>query len=230
MPTLFLTGANRGIGLEFAKVYAADGWTIIATARAPETATALTALAAEYQDRITIERLDVNDDDAVDAVAAKHAGHAIDLLINNAGISGGNDPSLSIGDYTAFRRVLATNAVAPMKMTLALLPALKLAANAKIFTVSSRLGSISLSNGGKYAYRASKAAVNAAMHALAIDLKPLGITCAVAHPGWVRTDMGGSNADISVQESVAGLKQVADKLTFADTGKFFNYTGEELSW
>lgn len=228
MPTVFLTGASRGIGLEFAKHYASLGWQVIAAVRAPATATALAALAAE--NKVTVERLDVTDDMAVDDVAAKYKGHAIDLLINNAGIYGDRDGTLTISNFDTYRRVLATNVVAPMKVALALLPSLKLAGNAKILTISSRMGSIALTAGGNYVYRSSKAGVNAAMHALALDLKPQGVISLLAHPGWVRTDMGGSGADISVQESVAGLTQVVERAGPADCGKFFNYDGAELAW
>ncbi len=228
MPTVFITGASRGIGLEFAKHYAGLGWQVIAGVRAPDTATALSSLSAGGN--VSIERLDVTDDAAVDAVAAKLKGHAIELLINNAGIYGDRDAALSIGNFDTYRRVLATNIAAPMKVALSLLPNLKLADGAKILTISSRMGSIGLSGGGSYVYRSSKAGVNAAMHALALDLKPQGITAIVAHPGWVRTDMGGSGADISVQESVAGLTSVIARATLADSGKFFNYDGAELAW
>ncbi len=228
MPTVFITGASRGIGLEFAKHYAGLGWQVIAAVRAPDTATALSSLSAGGN--VSIERLDVTDDAAVDAVAAKLKGHAIDLLINNAGIYGDRDAALSISNFDSYRRVLATNIAAPMKVALSLLPNLKLADGAKILTISSRMGSIGLSGGGSYVYRSSKAGVNAAMHALALDLKPQGITAIVAHPGWVRTDMGGSGADISVQESVAGLTAVVARATLADSGRFFNYDGAELAW
>lgn len=228
MPTLFISGASRGIGLELARIYAEAGWTVIAGCRAPDTATALSAMAAGG--RVIVEKLDVTDDQAVDAVAARHAGHAIDLLINNAGIYGDRDPTLTIGNFDTFRRVMATNAVAPMKLTLALLPNLKLATSGKVLSISSRMGSIALAPGGSYAYRTSKAALNAAMRNLAADLRPMGIACAVAHPGWVRTDMGGSGADISVQESAAGLKAVADRLSITTTGRFFNYDGQEIPW
>jgi NAD(P)-dependent dehydrogenase (short-subunit alcohol dehydrogenase family) len=228
MPTVFLTGASRGIGLELAKYYAAAGWQVIACARAPETATALSALGSEGN--VTVEKLDVTDDVAVDAVAAKYKGHAIDLLINNAGIYGDRDGALGIGNFDMYRRVLATNVVAPMKVALSLLPSLKLSDAGKILTISSRMGSIGLSGGGSYVYRSSKAGVNAAMHALALDLKPQGITVVLAHPGWVRTDMGGSGADIPVQESVAGLTALAARMALSDSGKFYNYDGAELAW
>ncbi|WP_300296110.1 SDR family oxidoreductase [Ferrovibrio sp.] len=226
MPTLLITGANRGIGLEFVKRYAAEGWQVIACCRDPQAATALQAVPG----KVTIERLEVTDYAAVDTLAAGYADTAIDLLLNNAGIYGNRDGALSISDFDTYLKVLQVNSVAPMKMALALLPALKKARAAKIATISSRMGSIGAGAGGSYVYRASKAAINAAMHNLALDLKPAGITCIVLHPGWVKTDMGGQGADITVETSVSGLKQVIDGAALKDTGKFFNYDGSEIPW
>lgn len=226
MPTLLITGANRGIGLELTRRYAADGWTIIAACRNPKEAAALAALKGD----ITVEALDVTDYDAVDRLAAKYSGTAIDLLLNNAGIYGNRDGALTVSDFDTYLQVLHVNSVAPMKLALAFLPHLKRATAAKIATISSRLGSIELGSGGSYAYRASKAAINAAMHNLALDLKSSGISCITLHPGWVKTDMGGAGADIDVGTSAAGLKKVIDGLTLKDTGKFYNYDGAELPW
>ncbi len=230
MPTLLITGANRGIGLELTKRYAADGWTVIATCRDPQSATALRAIAG-----VTVEALEVTDYAAVDRLAAKYQGTAIDLLLNNAGIYGHRDGALTVSDFDTYLQVLQVNSVAPMKLALAFLPHLKAAQNrspggAKIATISSRMGSIQHGSGGAYAYRASKAAINAGMHNLALDLKSAGITVITLHPGWVRTDMGGQGADIDVTTSGAGLKQVIDGVTLKDTGKFFNYDGSEIAW
>ncbi|HEX6956973.1 MAG TPA: SDR family oxidoreductase [Ferrovibrio sp.] len=226
MPTLLITGANRGIGLEFTRQYAASGWDIIACCRAPQEAEALRAIGG----RVSVEKLDVTDYAAVDALAAKLGSRPIDLLINNAGIYGTRNPALSIGDPGEYLRVLQVNAVAPMKVTLSLLPNLKAAKTAKIATLSSRMGSIGLGAGGSYVYRTSKAAINAAMHNLALDLQSSGITCILLHPGWVKTDMGGQGADITTQQSVTGLKAVIDGASLSDTGKFFNYDGSEFPW
>lgn len=226
MPTLLITGANRGIGLELTKRYAADGWTIIAACRNPKEAAALAALKGD----ITVEALDVTDYAAVDRLAAKYSGTAIDLLLNNAGIYGNRDGALTVSDFDTYLQVLHVNSVAPMKLALAFLPHLKQATAAKIATISSRLGSIELGSGGSYAYRASKAAINAGMHNLALDLKSTGIRCITLHPGWVKTDMGGAGADIDVATSAAGLKKVIDGLTLKDTGKFYSYDGSELPW
>jgi len=230
MPTLLITGANRGIGLELTKRYAADGWTVIAACRDPQTATALKTLRG-----VNVEALDVTDYAAVDALAAKYSGTAIDLLLNNAGIYGNRDGALTVSNFDTYLDVLRVNSVAPMKLALTFLPHLKAAQNrsgggAKIATISSRMGSISETRGGSYAYRASKAAINAGMRNLALDLKASGISCITLHPGWVKTDMGGAGADIDVATSAAGLKTVIDGLTLNDTGKFYNYDGGEIPW
>lgn len=226
MPTLLITGANRGIGLELTRRYAADGWQVIACCRDPQAASALQAVPG----KVIMETLDVADYAAVDRLAAAYAGTPIDLLLNNAGIYGNRDGSLKISDFDTYLKVLQVNSVAPMKLALAMLPSLKQAKAAKIATISSRMGSITHGSGGSYVYRASKAAINAAMHNLALDLKPAGITCIVLHPGWVKTDMGGAGADIDVATSAAGLKRVIDGAAMADTGKFFNYDGSEIPW
>lgn len=226
MPTLLITGANRGIGLELTRQYAAAGWSVIACARRPGEARDLNAVSG----KVSVEALDVTDYGAVDRLAAKYQDQAVDLLINNAGIYGSRNPSLSIADFDEYLKVLQVNAVAPMKVALAMLPALKKAKGAKIATISSRMGSIESSGGGSYVYRASKAAINAAMHALALDLKPSGIGCILLHPGWVKTDMGGSGADITPQVSASGIRAVIARATPADTGRFFNYDGGTIPW
>lgn len=227
MPTLLITGANRGIGLELTKRYAADGWKIIAACRKPQEATALKAVKGD----VTVEALEVTDYAAIDALAKKHTGTAIDLLLNNAGIYGNRDGALKVTDFDTYLDVLHVNSVAPMKLALSFLPHLQAAkGGAKIATISSRMGSISQSGGGAYAYRASKAAINAGMHSLALDLKSAGITVIVLHPGWVKTDMGGTGADIDVQTSAAGLQKTINGAVLKDTGKFLNYDGSEISW
>jgi NAD(P)-dependent dehydrogenase (short-subunit alcohol dehydrogenase family) len=226
MPTLLITGANRGIGLELTKRYAADGWTVIAACREPKSATELKAIRG-----ISVEALDVTDYAAVDKLAQTYDGTPIDLLLNNAGIYGNRDGALKVSDFDTYLQVLHVNSVAPMKLALAFLPHLKATkGGAKIATISSRMGSISLGGGGSYAYRASKAAINAGMHNLALDLKSSGISCITLHPGWVKTDMGGAGADIDVATSAAGLKTVIDRLALKDTGKFYNYDGGEIPW
>ncbi|MEK9970061.1 MAG: SDR family NAD(P)-dependent oxidoreductase, partial [Ferrovibrio sp.] len=145
-------------------------------------------------------------------------------------IYGHRDGALKVSDFDTYLEVLHVNSVAPMKMALAFLPHLTAAKTGKIATISSRMGSIELGGGGSYAYRASKAAINAGMHNLAMDVRSAGITCITLHPGWVKTDMGGAGADIDVATSGAGLKKTIDGAGLKDTGKFFNYDGSVIPW
>ena len=229
--TVFVTGANRGLGLEFARQYARDGWKTIAACRAPKSARELKALQSQHPDRITILALDVIDAGSVRAAAAQLRGEPIDLLINNAGVGG--VPAQKIGslDYAAWARVIDTNVLGPARVTEALLDNVASGGDKRIVTLTSRMGSIAdNSSGGSYAYRSSKAGVNAVMKSFSIDLAPRGITCVVVHPGWVRTDMGGAGGKLAPAESVKALRALIDSLKPGDAGKFFNYDGSELPW
>ena len=231
MPTVLITGANRGIGLELTRQHVAAGWEVIACCRKPAEADALSSLPG----KITVEALDVTDYTAVDRLAQKYKSRPLDRLINNAGIYGRRNPALAIEDFDEYLKVLQVNSVAPMKVALAFLPSLELAQDkknggAKIATISSRMGSIGSNGSGAYVYRASKAAINAAMHSLALDLRPSGIACILLHPGWVKTDMGGQGADITPQVSAAGITSVIERTTINDTGRFYNYDGSEIPW
>jgi NAD(P)-dependent dehydrogenase (short-subunit alcohol dehydrogenase family) len=227
MPTVLITGAGRGLGLEFARQYAADGWRVIAGCREPKKSGALRAL----KGNIAVEKLDVNDPTSVSRLAKKYARATIDVLINNAGIYGPRKFTMRTVDYDAWADVLRTNAMAPLRVAAAFLPQVARGRKKIIATVSSWMGSIAQNEtGGAYIYRSSKAAVNMVMKSLSIDLKGKGIVVAVLHPGWVRTDMGGPNAAIDPNESVAGMRAVIAKLKKKDTGKFFNYDGKPLPW
>ncbi len=223
-----VTGANRGIGLEFVKQLAARGDAVVATARNPEAADALNALAASSDGEVTVTQLDVTD---ADSLAAFVGGlDAVDLLINNAGIyprSGG------IGelDFDAVVRGFEVNAIAPLRLVNAMLGALRKGSGAKIVNVSSQMGSITdNSSGGAYAYRGSKAALNMLTRSLAHDLRPEGISAAVIHPGWVQTDMGGPNAKITTEQSVSGMLEQIDALDTQRSGDFLNWNGNDLPW
>jgi NAD(P)-dependent dehydrogenase (short-subunit alcohol dehydrogenase family) len=224
MSTIFITGAGRGIGLALAQTYAAAGWRVLAGVRDPEGATALKAVTGE------IYPLDVADAASVAALGEALEGVAIDVLINNAGVLGPRPQSSLDVDLDAFMDVLAVNTVGPLRVTRALLPNLRLAKAAKIAVISSRMGAMSGQGTTSVAYRTSKAGVNKIVQVLAADLKPEGIAVASLHPGWVRTDMGGSGADIEVSESVAGIKAVVDGLSVATTGRFWNYDGTPMAW
>ena len=226
MPTALITGAGRGLGLEFVRQFADDGWTVLAGVREPERADDLRRIDGD----VSPVPLDVADPALVAILGERLSGVPIDLLINNAGIYGPREMVLGEFDYDAWREVFEVNTLAPMRVAEAFIEHIRAGDGRKIVTVSSKLGSIGEGRGGSYIYRSSKAAVNASMKNLAIDLKSEGFTIIVVHPGWVRTDMGGPGADIDAVESVTGLKRVIDGLTPSDTGRFFKYDGSEIPW
>lgn len=226
MATIFITGASRGIGQELASRYLERGDSVYAAARNPD---GLTPLISQYGDRCIPVSLDVTDGAAVDGLADVVTG-PLDLLINNAGVIGPQTPDALSMDYPAFARTLQVNTIAPLRVTHALLPRLREADAAKIVTISSQMGMLAYAKSDRIAYRASKSAVNKVMQGLATDLQPEGIAVMVVHPGWVRTDMGGPQADIPVEESAAGLMQVFDGLSIATTGSFKAWNGQTVPW
>lgn len=232
MKTTLITGANRGIGLEFARQYAADGWNVLACTRHPEKSDALNNLAAEYPGQLQIMQLDVADHEQIEALSMKLADAAIDLLINNAGIYSDTDTKgFGHTDYDEWARVFRINTMAPLKMAESFSAQLTRSGLKTLVTLSSIMGSVSeTSSGGIYLYRSSKAAVNMVVKTLAIDLKTNGITAIVFHPGWVQTDMGGQHAAITTGQSVSGMRQVISTLKLSDSGKFLDYTGREIPW
>jgi NAD(P)-dependent dehydrogenase (short-subunit alcohol dehydrogenase family) len=222
MPSVLVTGAGRGIGLELARQYSADGWDVIATVRAGTARLGLEGLGAR------VEQLDMRDFAALASFGERLAGAPLDLFIANAGVSGpqriGN-PQLAAD----WQDVHAVNAVAPTLLAEALLPNI-LAAEGKMVAITSRMGSIADSSGGYIAYRASKAALNAAWRALALDLAARPVTLALFHPGWVQTDMGGRSAPLAVSESVASLRRTIAGLTPKDSGSFLDRDGSPIPW
>ena len=207
--------------------YAAEGWRVHAACREPKEAHELLHFAPE----VDVHKLDVTHPQQIAALARELEDEAIDLLINNAGILGPRGLSLGGLDYDAWREVLEVNTLAPMRIVEAFVDTVARSEDKRIVSITSRMGSIGGSDGGGgYIYRSSKAALNAAMHTLSIDLKDRGIAVAVLHPGWVRTDMGGSNAAISSETSVSGMRQVIDRLSLKTTGRFYNYDGDEIVW
>ena len=229
--TVLVTGANRGLGLEFVRQYAGDAWKVWAACRSPKSAKELKALQAQHADGISILALDVTDSDSIRSAAAQLRGEPIDLLLNNAGV--GSPPAQKIGslDYAAWARVIDANVLGPARVIEAFVGNIAKGGGKRIVTLTSRMGSIAdNSSGGSYAYRSSKAGVNAVMKSFSIDLAPRGITCVVVHPGWVRTDMGGANGKLAPAESVKALRALIDSLKAKDAGKFFNYDGSELPW
>jgi NAD(P)-dependent dehydrogenase (short-subunit alcohol dehydrogenase family) len=227
MPSVLITGAGRGLGLEFARQYAADGWRVLACAREPDKLE-LKAIGGA----VSRHRLDVTDPADVAALATELAGEAIDVLINNAGIYGQPKGRGGFGDidYAVWEQVMRVNVLAPMRVVEALLPQVERGQRKTLAFVSSRMGSIAENPGGVYVYRSSKTALNAVVKGLAGDLKPKGVIAVACHPGWVRTDMGGPGATLSSIESVTGLRRVILGLTPADSGRFLNHDGSAIPW
>jgi NAD(P)-dependent dehydrogenase (short-subunit alcohol dehydrogenase family) len=222
MPRVLVTGAARGIGLEFARQYAADGWDVTATVRDPAAATELAQLG------VRVEALDMRDFAALAAFPARLGSEPLDLFIANAGISQAKWIR-SADDAEAWQEVHAVNAVAPTLLAELLLPLVE-AAGGRMAAITSRMGSIADSSGGYIAYRASKAALNAAWHALALGWRDREVTLALLHPGWVQTDMGGPQAPLAAEESVAGMRRVIADLPRAASGSFLDQRGDPVPW
>lgn len=222
--SVLITGANRGIGLEFARQYAAAGWQVIGTARQPEAADELRELGAH------VVQLDVTDAASVTRLARQLDGQPIDVLINNAGIFPMATTVPEI-DFDDVMRTLDVNTVGPMRVTQALLPNLRLGGAKKIINITSNLGSITDNTDGRfYGYRESKAALNMFTRSLAAELEDEGFICIVLNPGWVRTDLGGPNAPFEPPESIAGMRAVIERLTPADSGTFWTHEGQQMPW
>ncbi len=232
MFTALITGTNRGIGLEFVKQYAQNGWQVIACCRQPSKAEKLTQLQLQFPDLIRIFPLDVTDFKQITQLATHLANESIDLLLNNAGIYPSSDKNGFGGiDYAEWEQTFKINTMAPLKMAESFVQHVKKSKLKTIATITSKMGSIADNqSGGSYLYRSSKTATNMAMKCLALDLKPLEITTVLLHPGWVQTDMGGKNALISTVESVTGMRQVISQLKLAETGKFIAFDGESIPW
>ncbi len=229
-PTLLITGANRGLGLEFARQYAADGWRVIACCRKPDAADKLRAL-AEAHPAIEIHALDVTDGEQLAALAASLRDQPIDLLLSNAGIYGPRGANFGNVPADDWLRVFEVNSVAPLMLAQAFADNVAASEHKRIAVVSSKMGSIDDNgSGGSYIYRSSKTAVNMVVKSLSIDLAERGITVVTLHPGWVRTDMGGPNAEISVEQSIAGMKAVLDGAGPAQSGHFIEYDGNPIPW
>jgi NAD(P)-dependent dehydrogenase (short-subunit alcohol dehydrogenase family) len=231
MPSTLITGANRGLGLEFASQYLANGWQVYAACRDPDSASELRRLADPSNRKLRIMALDVTDPISVKAAATLLEGQAIDLLLNNAGVMGPRSQTIGNIDYEAWAKVLDANTMGPMRVSEAFVDHVARSERELIVTLTSGMGSLAdNTSGGSIAYRSSKAAVNMVMRSLAIDLAPRGITCVVVSPGWVKTDMGGPRATITPTESVTKLRHLIETLGPAQSGKFLNYNGREYPW
>jgi NAD(P)-dependent dehydrogenase (short-subunit alcohol dehydrogenase family) len=226
--TVLITGANKGIGLEYARQYAQAGWQVYACAREPLKASALQALVRDYP-QVTVLTLDVSDFNAIQQLAKQLETVKLDLLISNAGVY--PDSQLGCVDAQDWLRAFQINTMATYYLLEAFLPHLKRSTQAKVIAMTSKMGSIDDNgSGGEYIYRSSKTALNMLVKSLSIDLRSAGIIVAALHPGWVRTEMGGPNGLIDVQTSVSGLRQVIAQLDLANTGRFIAYDGQSIAW
>ncbi|TAH37332.1 MAG: SDR family oxidoreductase [Planctomycetota bacterium] len=230
---IVITGANRGIGLEFVQEYLQEGQRVFALCRHPESAPALAEQHKEHPDLLTVLPCDVTDDVSVhhafDDVAAQVDG--IEVLINNSGSYGRKGGTVADLDFREIEAVFGVNTLGPLRVTRAFLPLLGEGNNPKVVNITSIMGSIhDNGTGGSYAYRLSKAALNMATRNLALDLREQEIICVAVHPGWVKTDMGGPEAPLTVDDSVSNMLRLIDSLDAQHSGGFFNYRGRELPW
>jgi NAD(P)-dependent dehydrogenase (short-subunit alcohol dehydrogenase family) len=228
--TVLITGSNRGIGLELTRQYLAESHKVLACCREPRSAKALQSLQNDYPETLSIHRLDVNNIDDIEQLKTSLTSITLDRLINNAGVYGDKASELNALEPQALNQVLATNVTAPLLVTQALFPNVA-AVQGKIVMISSRMGSISDNDsGGRYGYRASKAALNAASKSLALDLEAYSVPVVILHPGWVQTDMGGPNAWLTPAQAVKQMRQTIEKVGLKESTKFWHGDGSELLW
>ncbi len=229
--TVLVTGANRGIGLEFVRQYLLEGRRVIAACRAPERAQALNRLAEDAAARLQIVALDVTDTASVASAARVLQEQPVDVLLNCAGVMGGPGQSLGHIDYVDWAALLEVNTLGAVRVIEAFTAHLERGAGRLAVALTSGMGSIAENtSGGWVAYRTSKAALNMAVRCAAIELAARHITCLVMHPGWVRTDMGGAQAPLSAEQSVASMRRVIAGLGPGDSGAFLNYDGLPCRW
>jgi NAD(P)-dependent dehydrogenase (short-subunit alcohol dehydrogenase family) len=232
MSTVLITGSNRGLGFEWVRQCAGRGWRVYATCRDPDSAVDLRDL-ADQDSSVSLHRLDVTDASQIDDLTESLRDERIDLLVNNAGVyfeRWGKDPVGRIR-YEHWEETFRVNTLGPIRVTEAFLPHLARGARPLALAITSHMGSIADIDAPRdYAYRSSKAALNAAMHGLAHELQPRGIGVLLLHPGWVRTRMGGASAPIGPEESVRGMLALADGYAPPLSGGFFRFDGTRMPW
>jgi NAD(P)-dependent dehydrogenase (short-subunit alcohol dehydrogenase family) len=230
MPSVLVTGANRGIGLEWCRQYAAAGWRVFATCRRLDAADELQELAAAHS-QLSLHRLNVIQPESLEELRAELQHDAIDVLVNNAGVYFEKYVRSEALNYDTWMQTLEVNTLGPMRVAEALAEQVARSERKLIAYMTSHMGSIAeIEAPGDYYYRSSKAALSAAMKGLSIGLKERGIGVLLLHPGWVQTRMGGPGATVTPAESVAGMRGLADKFSMAMTGRFFRYNGSEIPW
>jgi NAD(P)-dependent dehydrogenase (short-subunit alcohol dehydrogenase family) len=231
MSSIFITGTNRGIGLALTRQYLTEGWRVYATARQPELSKALQQLADQYPKQLSLYALDVANATQRQKIADKLKGIPLDILINNAGIYGQNDAYFGNTDEEKWLDALRINTIAPMKIMELLAENMALGEKKIIASISSKMGSMDDNgSGGSYVYRSTKAALNAVMVSAARDLKEVGISVVILHPGWVRTDMGGTNGEIKPQQSAQHLYAILEVVTLENSSDFYDIDGSIIPW
>lgn len=230
MPSVLVTGSNRGLGLEWCRQYAEAGWRVFATCRRPESAEDLQALAGRHPE-LSVHRLDVTQDESVQALRDELQHESIDVLVNNAGVYFEKYVGIEALRFETWMQTFEVNTLGPMRVAEALIEQVARSERRLIVNMTSHMGSIAeIEAPGDYYYRTSKTALNAAMKGYAIALKERGVGVLLLHPGWVRTRMGGRDAPIMPDESVAGMRSLAEKFAMDMTARFFRYNGSEIPW
>ena len=227
METVLITGASRGIGLELTKQFLELNYRVISTYRV-KPSLALDTLSSNKN--LTLVELEVTNEDSITNLSLTLSGITIDILINNAGVIGPEQQVMAEIKQQDWLNTFAINSIAPLMVSHAILPLMQDSIQPRIITISSLMGSISSDSVGMYAYRSSKAAVNKVMKILSVELKDQGVAVCLIHPGWVQTDMGGQQADISVKDSAAGILKLACSLTMQQTGHFLSWQGHKIDW
>jgi NAD(P)-dependent dehydrogenase (short-subunit alcohol dehydrogenase family) len=234
MSRVLITGANRGLGLEFVRQYAADGWDVIATSRSPEKSTELQELERKNS-KVSLNALDVTSAKSVETLAHGLSGQAIDLLVLNSAIYTRNGNKIGEIDFEGWREAIETNLLGAVRVAQALLENVAASKQKQIAAISTGMGSVqalksTIEFGAVYQYRTSKTALNMAMSILAKELEPRGISVVIFDPGWVKTDMGGPNAALTPEQSIGGMRKVLAGNPMDLTGKFVGYDGGIRPW
>ncbi len=228
---VLITGANRGIGLEMVRYCTQQGWRVFACCRHPDRADDLFAIARPAAGQVSVHIADMLELATLQALSYELRHEAIDILINNAGVYGSKKNRFGGVDVASWLETFQVNSIAPLKMVEAFIEQLRLGKKKQVVCISSKMGSISDNGyGNSYIYRSSKAALNAIVKSLSIDLKAEAISSVVMHPGWVKTEMGGPNAEISTQECVGKLFAIIQSLTLEDSGRFIDIDGTDIGW
>ena len=239
MSTALITGANRGLGLAFVRRLSLMGWRVLATCRSPGQAEALRRLASESRQAVEVHALDTGDQKSIGALSAAVRDQAIDLLVCNAGVSpmkqalitGTQGQRIQDADDALWLEAYRTNAIGPLRVAAAFADRVVASERRLMAFISTRMSVAGQNNSGAYyMYRSSKAALNVIVKNLSIELAPRGVTCIALHPGWVRTDMGGHNADVSPEESVTGMLKILLDAKLPKKAQFLDYRGETVPW